>query len=129
MLFAEAARHVGHADPDDVSAHLRKGTKAFLAGDHASARLVFEALIPSIAHGDIDVGQHEMVEDVLNVDVRATVAQYVTSVYTTTPLGERAGSRQYHRRRPTSPLHTRNRDLLLSNEAGSIVLRHAQDAC
>src|SRR5216684_6745200 len=32
VLFAEAARHVGHADPDDVSAHLRKGTKAFLAG-------------------------------------------------------------------------------------------------
>jgi hypothetical protein len=90
VLFAEAARRVGHADPDDVSAHLRKGTKAFLAGDHASARLVFEALIPSIAHGDIDLGQHEMVEEVLNVDVRATVAQYVTSVYTTTPLGERA---------------------------------------
>lgn len=33
---------------------------------------------------------NEMVEDVLNVDVRATVAQYVTSVYTPTPLGERA---------------------------------------
>jgi hypothetical protein len=35
----------------------------------------------------------------------------------------------YHRRRPTSPLHTRNGILLLSNEAGRIVLRHAEDAC
>jgi hypothetical protein len=29
--FAEAARVVGYADPDDVSEHLRLGTKAFLA--------------------------------------------------------------------------------------------------
>lgn len=40
--FAEAARHVGHADPDDTE-HLRRATKAFLAGDHASTRAVFQA--------------------------------------------------------------------------------------
>jgi hypothetical protein len=44
--FADAARVVGNADPADVSAHLRLGSKAFLAGDHASARAVFEALLP-----------------------------------------------------------------------------------
>lgn len=40
--FAEAARHIGHADPDDVTEHLRRATKAFLAGDHSSARAVFD---------------------------------------------------------------------------------------
>ncbi len=88
--FAEAARHIGHADPDDVTEHLRRATKAFLAGDHASARAVFEAILPPIASVDIDLGQHELVEEVLGVDARACVAQYVASVYTTTPLRDRA---------------------------------------
>ncbi|MBA2605023.1 MAG: hypothetical protein H0U94_15675 [Acidobacteria bacterium] len=39
---------------------------------------------------DIDLGQHELVEEVLGVDARMCVAQYVTSVYTTTPFGNRA---------------------------------------
>jgi hypothetical protein len=88
--FAEAARHIGHADPDDVTEHLRRATKAFLAGDHASAKALFEAILPPIASGDIDLGQHELVEEVLGVDPRTCVAQYVTSVYTTTPLRNRA---------------------------------------
>jgi hypothetical protein len=88
--FAEAARHVGHADPYDVTEHLRRGTKAFLAGDHASARAVFEAILPPIACVDIDLGQHELVEEVLGVDARVCVAQYAASVYTTTPLRSRA---------------------------------------
>jgi hypothetical protein len=88
--FAEAARHIGHADPDDVTEHLRRATKAFLAGDHGSARAVFEAILPPIASVDIDLGQHELVEEVLGVDARACVAQYVASVYTTTPLRNRA---------------------------------------
>ena len=75
-----------------MSEHLRLASKAFLAGDHASARSVFEALLLPIATVDIDLGQHELVDDVLSIDVYACVAQYVTSVYTTTPLGERAGA-------------------------------------
>ncbi len=90
--FADAARRVGYADPGDVSEHLRLASKAFLAGDHASARSVFEALLLPIATVDIDLGQHELVDDVLSIDVQACVAQYVTSVYTTTPLGDRAGA-------------------------------------
>ena len=82
---------MGYADPDDVSEHLRLASKAFLAGDHASARAVFEALLIPISTG-IDLGQHELVDDVLSVDVHACVAQYVTSVYTTTPLPDRAGT-------------------------------------
>lgn len=89
-LFVGAARRIGHADPDDVSAYLREGSKAFLSGDHASARSVFEALLPPIAVADIDLGQHELVEEVLGIDARTCVAQYVTSVYTTTPLADRA---------------------------------------
>jgi len=88
--FAEAARRTGSADPDDVSEHLRRATKAFHAGNHASARAVFEAILPPIAVADIDLGQHELVEEVLGVDARACVAQYATSVYTTTPLRDRA---------------------------------------
>jgi hypothetical protein len=88
--FAEAARRVGHADPDDATEHLRRAAKAFLAGDHASARADFEAILPPIASVDIELGQHELVEEVLGVDTRACVAQYVASVYTTTPLRDRA---------------------------------------
>ena len=66
--FAEAARRMGHADPEDVTEHLRRATKAFHAGDHASARAVFEAILPPIAVADIDLGQHELVEEVLGVD-------------------------------------------------------------
>ena len=91
-VFAGAARQIAYADPDEVSDYLRRGTRAFLAGDHASARAVFEALLVPIARGDISLGQHEMVEEVLNVDIHVTVAQYVASVYTTTPLGGRANA-------------------------------------
>ena len=37
-VFAGAARRIAYADPDEVSDYLRQGTRAFLAGDHASAR-------------------------------------------------------------------------------------------
>jgi hypothetical protein len=90
--FAAAAHQVGYAAPDDVSEHLRLASKAFLAGDHSSARAVFEALLIPISTVDIDLGQHELVDDVLSVDVHACIVQYVTSVYTTTPLADRAGA-------------------------------------
>jgi hypothetical protein len=73
--FADAAQQVGHADPDDVSEHLRLASRAFLAGDHASARAVFEALLIPVSTVDIDLGQHELVDDVLSVDVPACLAQ------------------------------------------------------
>ena len=88
--FAAAASQVHVADPRDASDHLRRGSRAFLAGDHASARGVFEALLLPIAVGDIDLGQHELVDEVLNVDVHSCVSQFVTSVYITTPLADRA---------------------------------------
>jgi hypothetical protein len=60
--FAGAARRIGYTDPGEVSEYLRLASKAFLAGDHASARAVFEALLLPIATVDIDLGQHELVD-------------------------------------------------------------------
>jgi hypothetical protein len=88
--FADAARRAGSADPARVDELLRAGTTAFLSGDHDTARAVFEALLPSIADGDIYLGQHEMVEEVLTADVHECAARYVVSVYTITPLQDRA---------------------------------------
>jgi hypothetical protein len=56
-----------------VEAATLQATKAFLA-DHASARAVVEAILPLLASVDIDLGQHELVDDVLGVDARACVA-------------------------------------------------------
>jgi len=88
--FVEAARRIGYAEPHDVDDYLRKGTNAFLAGEHATTREVFEALLPAIAYGDVDLGYHELVDEVLTVDVHECAARYVTAVYLTTPLEDRA---------------------------------------
>lgn len=84
--FAEAARRVGQADPHDVDDYLRQGSKAFLAGELAAAREVFGALLPPIADGGIDLGQHEMVDEVLTIDEHECAVQYVVSVYTAAPI-------------------------------------------
>lgn len=87
--FADAARRIGHADAEDVTEHLRRATRAFLAGDHSTARAVFEAILPPIASMEIDLGQHELVEEVLGIDAHMCVAQYVATVYTATPMRDR----------------------------------------
>ena len=66
--FARAARHNGSDNPIEVDGYLRQGTKAFLAGEHATARGVFEALLPHLADSEIDLGQHETVDEVLTVN-------------------------------------------------------------
>ena len=88
--YVEAARRVGHAEADRVDAYLRQGSRAFLAGDLTTARAVFETLLPPIAEFEIDLGQHEMVDEVLTVDTQDCGAQYVVSAYATTPLDRRA---------------------------------------
>ena len=88
--FVEAARRVGYADPREVDDYLRKGTKAFLAGEHATSREVFEALFAAISYGDVDLGQHELVGEVLTIDLHECAAQYVAAVYLTTAIEDRA---------------------------------------
>ena len=90
--FTEAARRVGYADANDVDDYLRQGAKAFLAGEPATARRVFETLLPPIADVDIDLGQHELVDEVLAVNIQEVAAQYLASVYVTTPLAHRAAA-------------------------------------
>jgi hypothetical protein len=70
LELAKAARRVGHAEPMEVDEYLRRGITASLAGEHATARRVFEALLFPIAEAEIDLGQHEMVEEVLSVDLQ-----------------------------------------------------------
>jgi hypothetical protein len=88
--FVAAALRVAQADPSDVDDYLRQGVTASLASDHEGARALFEALLPPIAHADIYLGQDEMVDEVLSVDVNDCVARYLAAVYLTTPPGERA---------------------------------------
>ena len=58
-------------------------------GSAAAGEAVFEALLIRISTVDIDPGQQGLVDDGLSVDLHTCVAQYVTSVYTTTPLPDR----------------------------------------
>ncbi len=83
--FAAAARRVGQAEPFDVDAYLRQGVTASLAGEHATARRIFEALLLPIANAEIDLGQHELVEEVLSVDLHDCVRRYLLAAYVETP--------------------------------------------
>jgi hypothetical protein len=87
--FATAARRVGHADPSEVDEYLRHGVTASLAGEHASARRIFEAMLRPIADAEIDLGQDEMVEEVLSVDLHDCVGRYLFAVYLEVPANAR----------------------------------------
>ena len=88
--FAAAARRVGYAQPWEIDEYLRLGSNAFLGKDYRAALEIFRALLIPISDGDIDLGQHEMVDEVLGVDVQACAAQYVVSVYMTATKQHRA---------------------------------------
>jgi hypothetical protein len=87
--FAAAARSVGAAEPSEVDDFLRRAMTASLAGDHASARAAFEVLLEPIGNGDIFLGQDEMVDEVLSVDLHECLRRFVTAAYVTTPVADR----------------------------------------
>jgi hypothetical protein len=87
--FAASAREVGVAEPSDVDDHLRAATAAFLARDYAAAHAIFEAILPPIAAADVDLGQHELVDEVLAVCLDDCAAAWLVSVYLTAPQGDR----------------------------------------
>ena len=89
LEFANAARRIGQAEPMEVDEYLRRGITASLAGDHAIARRVFEALLLPIAEAEIDLGQHEMVEEVLSVDLHDCVGRHLLAIYLETPVRAR----------------------------------------
>lgn len=90
VVFAEAAERAGHADPPDFDERLRRGAAAFLRKDYAAAHRIFGALLRPIAQGAIDLGQDEIIEEVLAVDPSECVARYVVSAYMTAAPGLRA---------------------------------------
>lgn len=92
LAFAKAAERVGHADPSDVDVYLGRGSAAFLCKDYASAHRIFGALLPAIGEGNIDLGQHELVDEVLGVDVSECATQYVVSTYMLASHSERAAA-------------------------------------
>lgn len=90
VAFADAAARVGYADPADVDERLRRGSAALLRKDYAAARRIFGALLRPIAAAEIDLGQHELVDEVLGVDAHECTAQYVVAVYMTADPARRA---------------------------------------
>jgi hypothetical protein len=81
VAFAKAAERVGQADPAEVDERLRRGSGAFLRKDYAAAHRIFGALLRPIGEGEIDLGQHETVDEVLGTDTGECAAQYVVSAY------------------------------------------------
>lgn len=81
--FVTAARRIGHADPEEVDYFLWQSRNAFLAGDSEVARTIIDTLIPPIVECEIDLGQHEMLDEVLTADLQECSAQYLASVYIT----------------------------------------------
>lgn len=81
--FAEAAKRIGYAEPSEVDAYLRQGANAFLAKDYAAAFQIFRALLIPAGHGEFQLGQDEMIDEVLGIDPATCAAQYVASMYMT----------------------------------------------
>jgi hypothetical protein len=90
VAFARAAERVGYADPSDVDDYLRDGANAFLGKNYHAAYQIFRALLIPVGNADIDLGPHEVLDEVLGVDVAACAAQYVISVYMTSTPKTRA---------------------------------------
>jgi hypothetical protein len=89
VAFAKAAERDHYSEPRAVDRFLRRGTEAFLRKDYEAARRIFHALLPPIAVADIDLGQDEMADEVLTVDVGQCAARYVVSTYMTADPGQR----------------------------------------
>lgn len=90
QVFAAAARRRGQANAQEVDDYLRQATHAFLSRHYPAAFAIFRALLLPAAHGEIDLGQHEMLDEVLRVDIADCAAQYVVSTYMTSAPAKRA---------------------------------------
>lgn len=88
--FVKAAELAGQASAPEVDAYLRRGAAAFLRRDYAAAQRIFGALLPAVGDGNVYLGQHEVVDEVLGADLGECAAQYVVAVYMLAPSAERA---------------------------------------
>lgn len=90
--FSQAARRVGHANPHVVDDYLRQGTQAFLARDYPAAFRIFRALLIPINDTHLHLGQNELVDEVLGVDLQACTRQYAVAMYMTAAPKDRAAA-------------------------------------
>jgi len=90
LNFAESARRVGYADPSEIDDYLRQGMNAFLSRDYRATLQIFRALLIPISEAEIDLGQHEMVDEVLGVEVADCATQYLVAMYMTASPKRRA---------------------------------------
>ena len=65
---------------------------AFLAKNYQTAVQVYQDLMIPISEAEIYLGQQEMLDEVLSVDLAECAAQYVASVYMISTRSERAGA-------------------------------------
>ncbi len=79
--FVDAARREGCAEPSDVDEYLRQGMNAFFTRDYRTTLQIFRVLVVPISDCEIDLGQHELVDEVLGVDIADCAAQYVVAIY------------------------------------------------
>lgn len=90
LAFADAAKRVGYANPSDIDERLRRGTGAFLRKNYCAAYQIFGALLVPMADLEIDLGQHELVDEMLCVDPSECATQYVVSAYMAADPRQRA---------------------------------------
>ena len=77
--FARAAERIGYAEPREVDEYLREGISAFLSRDYTAAHAVFRALLVPIGDGEIYLGQDELVDEVLSVDLATCAAMHTVA--------------------------------------------------
>lgn len=92
IAAVKSAARAGYADPVQVVEWLDRGSRAFLRRGYAAARGLFEAVLQPVLEAEIDVGQHEMVDEVLSADLDACATQLAVSVYMLSAPEERASA-------------------------------------
>lgn len=75
LALADAALRIGQADPSVGDEYLRLGSCVFLRKNYATARRIFRALLKPIDRGEVDLGQDELDEEVLEADTCDCAAQ------------------------------------------------------
>jgi hypothetical protein len=112
LAFVANAVRSGEAEPADMDALLRRASSAFLARDEATAFRLFDALLPPLADGSIYLGQDELIDEVLGIDLRTCTTQYLVSAYLLASADKRAQplsapDRDERLRHSTNPLRRR----------------------
>lgn len=81
--FSVRAKKIVRISPGEMDTYLREGTLAFLARDYAAAFRIFRSLLKPLNWGDFDLGQEELFDEVLGVDLVDSTFRYVVAMYMT----------------------------------------------